>query len=50
MCCMEVNDSSSSFCSEIYFFESGAEVGAGILFWVENSSAIDLQLPSIRGI
>lgn len=26
------------------------KVAAGILFWVENSSPIDLQLPSIRGI
>jgi hypothetical protein len=50
MCCVEVNDSCSSFRPEIYFFESGAKVAAGILFWVENSGAIDLQFPSIRGI
>lgn len=40
----------SSFLPAIYFFESGAKVAAGILFWVENSTPIDLQLPSIRGI
>ena len=38
------------FSSSNLLLESGAKVAAGILFWVENSSPMDLQLPSIRGI